>query len=171
VIHDIIYFWLFLKASLLSTGGSGNLPSLHNDFLARHWGTNREFAESLTIGQLSPGPSGLWVISLGYLTAGVPGSLLALVAITLPPLLVVVVQKIYQKIEGHTATEGFMLALALSVCGIFIIVLSVLLRSTGANVKSIAIAGVAVALASTRKIPIPAILASAAIAGIALTSV
>ena len=29
------FFWLFLKASLLSTGGLGNLPFLHKDLIGR----------------------------------------------------------------------------------------------------------------------------------------
>ena len=166
--HYLLYFWLFLKASLVSTGGSGNLPSLHDDLVPRHWATNREFAESLTIGQISPGPTGLWVISLGYLTAGVPGSLLDLIAISIPPLLAIVVQRIYRRIESHPSAEGFIQGLALSVCGIFIVILTLLLRSTGLNVKSVAIAATAFALAATKRIPIPAILTAAAIAGIFL---
>src|SRR5919199_5429647 len=75
----LIYFWLMLKASFFATSGTGNIPSLHADLLARGWATERQFAESLAVGQISPGPSGLWVVSLGYLTAGLPGALLALI--------------------------------------------------------------------------------------------
>lgn len=64
------YFWTFLEASLFSTGGTGNLPSLHADLIANHAATNQQFAEALAIGQMSPGPTGLWVIGLGYLTRG-----------------------------------------------------------------------------------------------------
>jgi len=166
--NSLVYLWLFLKASLFSTGGTGNLPSLHDDLIVRHWATNREFAESLTIGQISPGPSGLWVISLGYLTNGLTGSLLAVVAIVLPPLLAILVQRIYERIQHHPSVEGFMSGLALSVCGIFIVILSILLKSNGLSIKSLAVAGIAIGFAATKKIPIPAILALAAIAGIGL---
>jgi chromate transporter len=164
--HFLVYLWLFFKASLFSTGGTGNLPSLHDDLLPRHWATNRQFAESLTIGQISPGPSGLWVISLGYLTAGVPGSLLALVAITLPPLLAIGVRRLYQRVRHHPSAEGFMQGLALSICGISAVILCILLRSNGISIKSLAISIAALSLAATKKIPIAVILAIAAIAGI-----
>jgi chromate transporter len=166
MIHFITYLWIFFKASLFSTGGTGNLPSLHDDLIARHWATNRQFAESLTIGQISPGPSGLWVISLGYLTAGVPGSLLALIAITIPPLLAIVVRRIYRKVQHHPAAEGAMKGLALSICGISLVVLSILMKSNGLSIKSVVIAFIAIALAASKKIPIPVILAGAAIIGI-----
>ncbi|MEJ7652356.1 MAG: chromate transporter [Chloroflexia bacterium] len=85
----LTFFWLFLKASLFSTGGMGNLPILHEDLLGRGWATEQNFAEALAVGQISPGPNGLWVISLGYLTAGWLGSALACIAITIPPMLIV----------------------------------------------------------------------------------
>ena len=68
MINPFIYFLLFLKASLFSTGGFSNLPSLHQDLIANGWAKEVDFGESIAIGQISPGPNGLWVISLGYLT-------------------------------------------------------------------------------------------------------
>ncbi len=47
--NPLLYFWLFLKASLFSTGGFGNLPSLHHDLLARGWATESQFAESMNL--------------------------------------------------------------------------------------------------------------------------
>ena len=164
--HYLTYLLLFFKASLFSTGGTGNLPSLHDDLLPRHWATNRQFAESLTIGQISPGPSGLWVISLGYLTAGIPGSVLALIAITIPPLLAIVIHRLYHKIQNHPSTEGFVSGLALSVCGISLVILTVLLRSNGVTFTSTAITVAAIILAATKKIPIAAIFIGAALIGI-----
>ena len=64
-----LYFWLFFKASLFSTGGTGNLPSLHADLPAHGWASEQQFGEALTIGQVSPGPTGLWVVSLALLLA------------------------------------------------------------------------------------------------------
>jgi hypothetical protein len=78
--HSLTLFWIMFRAALLSTTGTGNLPIVHQDLLARRWATDRQFAESLAIGQISPGPTGLWVISLGYLVGGLRGAGLTLVA-------------------------------------------------------------------------------------------
>lgn len=161
----LLYFWLFLKASLFSTGGFGNVASLHADLTARGWATDREFAEAMTIGQISPGPNGLWAISLGYLTRGPVGSALALVAITLPPLLILVIQKAYQRVEDHPAAIGFVRGLSLAVAGIFMVVLGRILHSAGIDLRSIVLAAIAVALAWSRRVPIVAIIALAALAG------
>lgn len=161
----LLYFWLFLKASLFSTGGMGNMPSLHNDLIPRGWATEREFGELLAVGQFSPGPTGLWVISLGYLTHGWIGSLLALIAILIPPFLVLVTDRLYRRVAHHPAVEGFMRGLGLAVVGIFVVVLSRLLVSTGIGVRSVAIAVAALGLGSLRKIPVWAILGAAGVAG------
>ena len=160
------YFWLLLKASLFSTGGMGNLPSLHNDFLARGWATEADFGESLAIGQISPGPSGLWVISFGYLTAGVRGSLLATLAIILPPLLIIAVDRLYSRVQSHPAVEGFVRGLSGAVVGIFVVVLYGLLRGVGLDARSLSIVVGAIVLMSTKRVPVVAILGVAGVVGV-----
>lgn len=162
----ITYFWLFLKASFLSTGGSGNLPILHDDLIPRGWATERHFAESLAIGQITPGPTGLWVIGLGYLTAGLPGALLALIAICIPPLFVLVIDRIHRRIGGHPAVQGFIQHLALAIVGIFASVMLKLLSATGFDPRGLLIMVGVILLALTKRIPIVGLLALAAGLGI-----
>jgi len=161
----LLYLWLFLKASLFSTGGLGNLPSLHADLIARRWADEHQFAESLMIGQLAPGPNGFWVISLGYLTAGVPGAVLALIAITLPPLLVLPVETLYRRVRRHPAVEGFVRGLGLAVVGIFAYVLINLMGAVGVNTRSVVIGSLAFGLGATRRVPLLVILAIAGAIG------
>ena len=162
--NPLLLFWAMLKASLLSTG-SGKIPILHEDQLLRGWASEQQFAEALAIGQISPGPTGLWVISLGYLVDGVRGSLLAVAAITVPPLLVLLVHRLYRRIGDHPATEGFVRGLTLAVVGILLVVLSGILARTGIGTKSVLIATAALAIGVTRRVPVIAVLALGAIAG------
>jgi len=163
-----VYFWLLLKACLFSTGGFGNVPSLHSDLLARGWANEQEFGEALSVGQVSPGPNGLWVISLGYLMAGVGGAMLALVAIILPPLLVLVVERFYRRIQHHPAVEGFMRGLSLAVVGIFVVVMLRLLHGIGLEAKSVLITLASIGLGITGRVPVIIILALAAAGGLLL---
>lgn len=162
----LLYFWLFFKASLFSTGGTGNLPSLHADLPAHGWATERQFGEALTIGQVSPGPTGLWVVSLGYLTGGGRGSLLALVAVLLPPLLILGVERLYRRVQDHPAVEGFVQGLGLAVVGVFAVALHGIFQSAGISVRSVVILLAAVGLALTRRVPVVGIVALAGVAGI-----
>lgn len=164
----LLYFLLAFKASLFSTGGFGNVPSLHDDLLARHWATERNFAEALAVGQISPGPNGLWIISLGYFVDGVPGALLSLAAITLPPLLIVAVEWLYHRTRSHPAVEGFIRGLGLATVGIFVVVLQRLLHDVGLNARTLLICGASIGLGFFRRIPVIAVLLAAAAAGLAL---
>lgn len=164
----LLFFWLMLKAALFSTSGSGNFPILHQDFLARGWATDQQFAEALAIGQITPGPSGLWVISMGYIMDGTRGALLALLAITLPPMLVLVVHGFYSRLGHHPATQGFVRGLMLAVVGIYLIVLGGIMISTGVEPRSVVIMLAALALGATRRVPVIVVLLLAGLAGVAL---
>src|ERR1700730_13925137 len=117
MINAFIYFLLFLKASLFSSGGFSNLPSLHQDLIAEGWAIEANFGQSLAIGQISPGPNGLWVISLGYLTYGPLGALLALIAITIPPFLVLAISAIYDRASKLSWVNALMRGVSLAVIG------------------------------------------------------
>lgn len=166
--NPFVFFVLLFKASLLSSGGMGPLPLLHNDLIARRWATEQQFVESLAIGQVSPGPSGLWVLCLGYFADGLRGSLLALVAINLPPFFILLVEKMYYRIRHIPAVEGFVQGLSLAVVGIFAVVLARLLSQSGIRPGTVAVASVSAALAASKRVSVVAILALAAVAGILL---
>ena len=165
MIDPFIYFWTLLKASLFSTGGTGNLPIIHADFLARGWATDHHFAESLAIGQISPGPNGLWVICLGYLTDNLRGALLAALAISLPPFAVLAVDALHKRIGDHPAMDGFVRGLGLAVSGIFLVVVIKLLRESGIDLRSILIVLASIGLAMTKRVPVPILLGLAGVAG------
>jgi chromate transporter len=165
VINPLIYFLLFLKASLFSSGGFSNLPSLHQDLLANGWATEADFGQSIAIGQISPGPNGLWVISLGYLTYGYLGALLALIAITIPALLVLLISAGYRRIERRTWVQGAMHGISLAVVGLLLAVVWTILRQPGVDWKGLLIAAGAFGLALSRKVNILLILGLAGVVG------
>ena len=163
--NPLAFFWVFLKASLLSTGGLGNLPFLHRDLLGLGWARESDFVTAIAVGNVSPGPTGLWSISLGYLTYGWLGAGLALAALSLPPLLALVVSAFYNRIERLPAVQDFTRGLTLGVVGL---TLAVALGLAGASItdwRGIVIAAAALGLVLTKKVPVIVILALAALAG------
>lgn len=159
-------FWLVLKSSLLSTSGLGNLPQLYDDLTSSGYATDAQFAEALALGQITPGPSGLWVISLGYLVAGWPGAGLAALAIVIPPLAVLVLERIYRRVGHHPAMQGFVRGLSLAVVGVFLVVLVGILRANGADPVALLIVAGAAALGLVRRVPVLLTLALAAVVGV-----
>ncbi|MBA2392397.1 MAG: chromate transporter [Ktedonobacteraceae bacterium] len=165
MINPLTYLLLFLKASLFSSGGFSNLPSLHQDLIGNGWAKEANFGQSIAIGQISPGPNGLWVISLGYLTYGYLGALFALIAITLPPLLVLVIASVYTHIEHQKRVQGAMYGVSLAVIGLLLTVCWTILYQPGVDWKGLLIATGAFGLALSRKVNILLILALAGLAG------
>lgn len=163
--RPLTFFYLMLRASLLSTSGFGNLPILHDDLLTRGWATERMFAESLAIGQLTPGPNGLWVVSFAYLVDGLRGALLATVAITLPPFVVLLVDRAYRRVKEHPAIEGFLHGLSVSTVAIFAVVMGQVLQSAQPGALSYCILLGAFVLGMVRRLPLVAIILTAALIG------
>ncbi len=163
--HPLIYFLLFLKASLFSSGGFSNLPSLHQDLIGNGWASDADFGQSLAIGQISPGPNGLWVISLGYLTYGYLGALLALVAITIPPFLVLVLWAIYDRIENRGWVKGLMRGISLAVVGLLLNVSWTILSRSGMDWRGWLIGLLAFGLAISGRVHVMVIILLAACAG------
>lgn len=165
MINPLVYFLLFFKASLFSSGGFSNLPSLHQDLIANGWATETDFGQAIAIGQISPGPNGLWVISMGYLTYGVLGASLALIAITLPALLVLAISAGYKRIERHAWVQGAMHGVSLAVVGLLLTVVWTILRQPGVDWKGLLIAAGAFGLALSRRVNLLVILALAGVVG------
>jgi chromate transporter len=165
MINPLVYFLLFLKASLFSSGGFANLPSLHQDLLANKWADETDFSNSIAIGQISPGPNGLWVICLGYFTYSYLGALFALIAITVPPLLVLAVEAIYVHIEHLRWIPGMMRGISLAVVGISLTVFWTLIAASKNDWRGLLICAIAIVLAATKRVNLLLILALAGIAG------
>jgi len=161
----LLFFWLFLKASLFSIGGLSNLPFLHKDLISLGWAKENDFVTALAVGQVSPGPTGLWSISLGYLTFGWLGAVLAAVALSLPPLLVLLVAAFYNRLKTLPLVEDFTRGLGLGVVGLTLSVALGLANSVISDWRGILIAACALGLALSKRVPIILILVLAALAG------
>ncbi len=79
-------FLTFLKiGAVLYGSGYVLLAFLRNDFVIRlHWLTDQQLIDAVAVGQFTPGPVFTTATFIGYLTGGLPGALLATVAIFLP---------------------------------------------------------------------------------------
>jgi chromate transporter len=161
----LTYFWIFFKASLLSTGGLGNLPFLTQDLQGLGWARPSDFLTAIAVGNLSPGPNGLWSVSLGYLTFGWLGAALALTALSLPPLTILFVSAFYNRIEHQPLVRDFTRGLALGVVGLTLAVAVMLASASIADVRGILVALGALALALSKRVPVIVILLLAGAVG------
>ncbi len=86
----VMLYLLLLKATVTSFSGLTSLPVVRQDLVV-HYGalTDRELNAAVVAGRSGPGPYGLYIVSVGYFIAGVPGALAGLLAIITPAFLII----------------------------------------------------------------------------------
>ncbi|AOY01497.1 chromate transporter [Jeongeupia sp. USM3] len=96
-------FGHFAQLSLIAFGGaSAVLPDMHRVLVTeQHWLSESAFTASYTIAQVAPGPNLLFVLLFGLQIAGLPGALVALLAMCLPSSLIALAVEHY----GHRHRE------------------------------------------------------------------
>ena len=88
--HDpatlVVLFLQFSVLSLLAIGGASTaVPEMHRQSVEiAQWLTDRQFSELYAIAQAAPGPNVMFVALLGHFIAGVPGAVVATVAMCGP---------------------------------------------------------------------------------------
>ena len=158
----------FMKAGAFTFGsGLAIVPFLHNGLVSQHhWLTERQFTDAVAMGLISPGPV---VIMATF--AGLVGAVIATVAVFLPVYLFVVVPgRFFRRFERHPRLRGFVKGATAAAAGAIAGAAVVIGRQTIAGPLSALIALVALALLLQRwaRVPEPALVGAAAIAGLAL---
>ena len=85
-----LLYVLLLKAMVTTFGGTASLAVLREDVVVRHGLlTDRDLNLAVTAGRSGPGPNGIYLVSVGYLIAGVPGACVGWLAMITPAFLVI----------------------------------------------------------------------------------
>lgn len=80
---------VLLKATLTSFSGLASLPILRNDLvLNRHVLTDEQLNTAVVVSRTTPGPVGVYVVSVGYAVSGFPGAIAGWGAMCTPALLI-----------------------------------------------------------------------------------
>jgi len=77
---------IFATCSVIAVGGAtSTVPEMHRQAVdVHHWLGDRTFSELFAIAQAAPGPNVVFVALLGHYIAGIPGALIAIVAMCVP---------------------------------------------------------------------------------------
>lgn len=138
-------FWSFLQIGLFSFGGGyAALPLIQNQVVDRNgWLTMGEFADVITISQMTPGPIAINAATfVGIRVGGILGAIIATVGCVLPSCVIVLsLAYIYYKYRGLTSVQGVLNGLRpaviamISSAGLTLMILAFLKEkgSTGIN--------------------------------------
>ena len=108
-------FLIFLKAVFLSSGGLQALPILLDDLtVQRAILSHGDFATAVAVGRIAPGPNGLFVLSIGYYIAGMPGALVGALALMIPPMLAIGLVHAHRRLANRPWVTGMTRGIAAS---------------------------------------------------------
>ena len=184
-------FWEFFKTGLFAVGGGmATLPFLYDISARTGWFTTAQLADMIAVSESTPGPIGVNMATyVGFLTAGIPGAIVATLGLVAPSILVIlVVARVLAAFRQNKYVDAAFYGLRpcsvglIAAAGVLVLRVALLntalFAETGAildlfNWKAIALAAVLLVLTrfvkKTKKLhPIFFILASA-IAGIVLS--
>lgn len=102
-----LLYLILLKATATSFSGLASLPMIHDDLVIRHHVlTDHQLATAVAAGRLSPGPLGNYVVSAGYLVAGIPGAIAGWLAMITPAFLVLPLIRFVGAKADHPNVKG-----------------------------------------------------------------
>ena len=164
----------FTAAGLLVFGsGLAVVPFLHGGVVVeRAWLTERQFLDAVAVAMITPGPVVITVAFIGYLVAGFLGASLAALGIFLPCVLIVLLAAPhYRRLAANPRIKTFVSGVTAGAVGAIGGASVVIAGKSLVDLPSVLLAATTViALALTKRLPEPVIIATAGIAGIVLRS-
>jgi chromate transporter len=164
-------FLYFAKAGMFVFGsGLAVVPFLYGGTVQEHhWLTDHQFVDAVAVAMITPGPVVITVAFIGYLVAGVAGATAAALGIFLPVYLVVVLlAPSYKRWAKNPQLNAFVRGVTAAATGAIAGAVVVLARRSVYDLPTFAITAVSLAVLVRWKIPEPALIACAAVAGLVL---
>ncbi|HEX2250232.1 MAG TPA: chromate transporter [Gemmatimonadales bacterium] len=165
-------FLYFGQASLVVFGsGLAIIPFLYGGTVQQfHWLTERQFLDAVAVSMITPGPVVITVAFIGYLVAGLWGSLAAALGMFLPTYLAVVLAAPhYRRLANNLHVRAFVDGVTAAAIGAIAGAAFVLGRRALIDLPTVLIAlAVLSILRTTKRIPDPVLIALAGVAGLLL---
>ncbi len=165
-------FGFFTKAGAFVFGsGLAIVPFLYGGLVKQyHWLNDRQFIDAVAVAMITPGPVVITVGFIGFLVAGLPGSLVAALGTFLPCYLFTIIPapyfKKYGKQPGIAAfVDGVTAAAIGAITGSAIILTR---KSISDSLTAVIAIITIILLGKFRKIPEPLVVLAAALAGFAI---
>jgi chromate transporter len=164
-------FGFFAKAGMFVFGsGLAVVPFLYGGVVhGHHWLSEKQFVDAVAVAMITPGPVVITVAFIGYLVRGLAGATAAAAGIFLPVYLVVVaLAPSYKRWAKNRQLNAFVRGVTAAATGAIAGAVVVLARRSIVDLPTALIALLTFVLLFRWKIPEPALILGAALAGYTL---
>lgn len=153
MIKFFLLLWILLKSTFTSFAGLASLPAIREDLVEeRHWLVDDELNQSIVITRTTPGPVGLYVVSVGYMVDGWPGAIAGWIAMSAPSLLVVLLVGYFGRRAQHPRVRNMLQCVVLASATLLVLAAIPIGRQALDGWLTIAITIVALPLLLTKRV-------------------
>ncbi len=122
VIKFVMLLWIFLKSTCTSFAGLASLPEIRHELVdVQHWATDEQIDQAIVITRTTPGPVGVWVVSVGYIADGWPGAIAGWVAMSMPSFVVIILVGYFGKRAQHPRVRGMLQCVVLASAALLVL--------------------------------------------------
>lgn len=169
--NAFVLYFLLLKATVTTFSGLASLPVVREDLVVnRHALTDEQLNAAIVVTRTTPGPIGLYVVSIGYFAGGIPGAVAGWAAMVTPALLIIPLIHLMGSRAEHPRARGALQAVVLSSAGLLWASTLPIARGAITGPVSLAIFLGSVILLATRKVESVWIILAAALIQLAAAS-
>lgn len=117
----LLLYLVLLKATITTFAGLASLPVVRDEFVVkRSVLTDSQLNEAVVITRATPGPVGLYVVSVGYFVSGIPGAIAGWLAMATPALLIIPLVHFAGRRAEHPRVRAVLEAVVLASAGLLL---------------------------------------------------
>jgi chromate transporter len=151
----LVLYLVLLKATLTSFSGLASLPILRNDLvIGRQLLTDEQLNTAVVVSRTTPGPVGVYVVSVGYAVGGFPGAVAGWAAMCTPAFLILPLMHLASRQAAHHRMRGATQAVVAASAGLLIAAVIPVASETLSNTLGLFIAVVCTVLMLRRVSPL-----------------
>jgi len=160
----VLLLWILIKSTCTSFAGLASLPAIREELVTEHhWATDDEIDQAIVITRTTPGPVGVWVVSIGYMVDGAPGAVAGWIAMAAPSLLVVLLVGYFGRRAQHPRVRNMLQCVVLASAALLVLATIPIGRDALNGPLMVAITVVALPLLLAKRVNTLWIIAGAAV--------
>jgi chromate transporter len=149
----ILLLWILLKSTFTSFAGLASLPEIREELVEqRHWLTDDDLNQAVVITRSTPGPAGVYVVSVGYMADGIPGAVAGWIAMAAPSLMVILLVGYFGRRAQHPRVRSMLQCVVLASAALLVLAAVPIGREALDGPLPIAIAAVALPLLVMKRV-------------------
>lgn len=166
-----LLYLLLLKGTVTAFAGLASLPVVQDALVIQHHVlTNAQLNEAVVITRSTPGPVGLYIVSVGYFVAGIPGAIAGWLAMITPAILIIpLIHFVGRKME-HPRVKSILQTVIIASAGLLLAAAIPLAKDALTDPITIAIAAVSLVLLLTTKLDTLWIILGAAVTSLSASA-